>query len=60
MKNFETDLILVDMEELQRLLCCGRRRAEKIGMLAKAEVRVGRMRRWSVQKIKEFVYDEAS
>ena len=55
----ETNLLLANLEELCVLLSCGRRTAEKIGRLAKAEVRIGRIRRWNVQKIKEFVYMEA-
>lgn len=55
----ETELLLVNLEELCVLLSCGRRNAEKIGCIAKAEVRIGRLRRWNVQKIKEFLYDEA-
>ena len=57
-KVFETKLLVI-MEELCELLSCGRRRAEKIGELAKAEVRIGNMRRWNVEKIKEFLYEEA-
>lgn len=57
-KRLETRL-LVDMQELCILLSCGRRRAEKIGMLAQAEVRIGNMRRWNVEKLREFLYEEA-
>ena len=55
----ETEQLLVNLEELCVLLSCGRRTAEKIGALAKAEVRIGRMKRWNVQKIREFLYNEA-
>lgn len=55
----ETQQLLVNLEELCVLLSCGRRNAQKIGGLAKAEVRIGRMRRWDVQKIREFLYNEA-
>lgn len=55
----QTDLLLVNLEELCTLLSCGRRNAEKIGSLANAEVRIGRIRRWNVQKLKEFLYNEA-
>lgn len=51
--------ILVSMEELMTMLSCGRRRAEKIGKLACAEVTIGRMRRWNVQKIAEYLYKES-
>lgn len=57
MKN--TNQLLVNLEELCVLLSCGRRTAEKIGTMAKAEVRIGRIRRWNVQKLKEFLYEEA-
>lgn len=52
-------VLLVNLEELYRILSCGRRTAEKIGQLAKAEVRIGRIRRWNVQKLKEFCDQEA-
>ena len=55
----ETNLLLVNLEELCVLLSCGRRTAEKVGALAKAEVRIGRIRRWNVQKLQEFLYMEA-
>ena len=55
----ETNLILVNLDELCVLLSCGRRNAEKIGSMAKAEVRIGRLRRWNVEKLKKFLYEEA-
>ena len=55
----ETNVLLVNLEELCVLLSCGRRTAERIGFLAKAEVRIGRIRRWNIQKLKEFLYEEA-
>lgn len=51
--------ILVTLDELCELLSCGRRNAEKIGAMAKAEVRIGRLRRWNVEKLKKFLYEEA-
>lgn len=61
--NYETmnkiDRILVDMEGLCEILSCGRRRAEYWGTLAKAEIRIGRARRWNVEKLKEYFYEEA-
>lgn len=51
--------LLVNMEELCILLSCGRRYAERIGMLAEAEVRIGRLRRWNVEKIRKFLLEEA-
>lgn len=58
-KMNDTDQLLVNLDELCILLSCGRRMAEKIGTLAKAEVRIGRIRRWNVQKLREFLYEEA-
>ena len=55
-----TDRILVNTEQLQYLLGdCGRRYAQKIGELAKAEVRIGNRLLYCVEKIREFVYNEA-
>ena len=55
-----TDRILVNTEQLQYLLGgCGRRYAQKIGELAKAEVRIGNRLLYSVEKIREFAYQEA-
>ena len=55
----ETKQLLVNLEELCVLLSCGRRNAEKIGAMAKAEVRIGRLRRYNVEKLKKFLYEEA-
>lgn len=54
-----TGRLLVNLEELCNILGCGRRNAEKIGKLAKAEVRIGRLRRWNVDKLREFLYEES-
>lgn len=51
--------LLVTTHELQELLSCGRRNAEKIGRLARAEVYIGNLRRWNMDKIREFLYKEA-
>lgn len=51
--------LLVTTQELQKLLSCGRRNAEKVGRLAKAEVYIGNLRRWNMDKIREFLYKEA-
>ncbi len=60
MKLEVTERILVNTEQLQELLGgCGRRYAQKIGKLAKAEVRIGNKLLYCVEKIKEFVYEEA-
>lgn len=59
MKLKETDKLMVTTEELQYMLSCGRRNAEKIGFLAKAEVEIGNYRRWNLEKVREFLYKEA-
>lgn len=60
MKLNVTDRILVNTEQLQYLLGgCGRRYAQKIGGMAKAEVRIGNRLLYSVEKIREFAYQEA-
>ena len=54
------DKILVSTDELCEMLSVGRRQAVNIGQLAKAEVTIGRMKRWNVDKIREFLYNEAT
>lgn len=51
--------ILITTQELMEALSCGRRNAEKIGRLAEAEVEIGNLRRWNVDKIREFLRHEA-
>lgn len=51
--------ILITTQELMQVLSCGRRNAEKIGRLAEAEVEIGNLRRWNVDKIREFLRHEA-
>ena len=55
----DTDKLMVTTDELKYLLSCGRRNAEKVGKLAKAEVCIGNLRRWNMDKIREFLYYEA-
>ncbi len=59
MKLKDTDKLMVTTDELKYLLSCGRRNAEKIGFLAKAEVEIGNYRRWNLEKVQEFLYKEA-
>ena len=54
-----TETMLVTTAELCTLLSCGRRNAEKIGKLAKAQVQIGNLRRWNVEKIRYFLRIEA-
>lgn len=60
MRSIESEeRILVTTAELCTLLSCGRRNAEKIGKLAKAQVQIGNLRRWNVEKIRYFLRIEA-
>lgn len=60
MRSIESEeIILVTTAELCTLLSCGRRNAEKIGKLAKAQVQIGNLRRWNVEKIRYFLRIEA-
>lgn len=58
--TFFTDIsmkILIDTNELQSLLSCGRYSAVKIGMDAEARVEVGRRVLWNRKKIEKYVND---
>lgn len=57
--RFDDDLILVDLETLMRITGYGRRRAQKFAELAKARVYIGNSVRYSVDKLRKFVIDEA-
>lgn len=60
MRSIESEeRILVTTAELCTLLSCGRRNAEKIGRLAKAQVDIGNLRRWNVEKIRQFLNHES-
>ena len=60
MEFLETERLLVNTEQLQYLLGgCGRRYAQKVGELAKAEVRIGNKLLYCVERVREFVYNEA-
>lgn len=59
-KKIDSDTrLLVTTEELCGLLSCGRRNAEKIGKLAKACVEIGNLRRWNVDRVREFLFKES-
>ena len=58
MKKFDEDLLLVDLDTLMHITGYGRRRALKVGELAKARVYIGNSLRFNVQKLKEFLYNE--
>lgn len=51
--------LLITTEELMQALSCGRRRALKIGELAKARVEIGRCVRWNVDILRDFLKKEA-
>lgn len=58
-QNEYEDRLLISTEELMNALGCGRRNAAKIGKLAKAEITIGNLKRWNVEKIREFLYYES-
>ena len=51
--------ILITTEELMVALSCGRRRATTIGELAHAKVTIGRMVRWNVDILREWLRRES-
>lgn len=53
------EAILIDLDTLMAVTGYGRRRAMKLAELAEARVYIGRSLRFNVQKIKEFLYEEA-
>lgn len=59
MKMRENVKLLITTEELMEALSCGRRRAIRIGEVAKARVEIGRCVRWNVDTLKEFLKKEA-
>lgn len=52
--------VLVDTEELQYILSCGRKTAIDIGEESESKVLFGRRVLWNLQKIKEYVYGIAA
>lgn len=59
MQRIEKDKLLVDIKELERITGYGRRRAMKLGEMANARVYIGNSVRYNVDKIREFLYEEA-
>ena len=59
MKKINEEIILVDLDTLMRITGYGRRRALKVAEMAKARVYIGNSLRFNVEKLKEFLYDEA-
>lgn len=59
LKEFDENMILIDLEELMRVTGFGRRRALRFAEMAKARVMIGRSLRFDVAKLKEFSYYEA-
>ena len=58
--NQNTEKLLVNTKELQQLLSCSRQTAEKIGREAGARFQIGRVVRWKVSDIKDYLKKEAS
>lgn len=59
MKRINDELILVDIDTLMRITGYGRRRALKVAEMAEARVYIGNSLRFNVEKLKEFLYNEA-
>ena len=45
----------IDTAELQKMLCCGRHTAVKIGTQAEARIQIGSRVLWNVSKIQHFL-----
>lgn len=58
MEKFD-DRLLITTEELMEALGCGRRRATSIGEQAHAKFTLGRMTRWNVEILKEWLRKES-
>ena len=50
--------LAVDTDTLCKLLCCGRHTAVQIGDLANARITMNTRVLWSVQRIKEYLYEQ--
>ena len=53
------EVLLIDLDTLMSVTGYGRRRAMKLAEMAEARVYIGRSLRFNVQKLKEFLYNEA-
>jgi len=49
--------LAVDTDSLCKLLCCSRHTAVQIGDLAHARITMNSRILWSVQRIKEYIYE---
>jgi len=58
--NQNTEKLLIRTKELQTMLSCSRQTAEKIGREAGARFQIGRVVRWKVSDIKDYLKKEAS
>ena len=58
--NQNTEKLLINTKELQTMLSCSRQTAEKIGREAGARFQIGRVVRWKVSDIKDYLKKEAS
>lgn len=55
MKDTSIKPKLVDTEYLKKYLSCGRAKAVEIGKQANALVKLGRLDRWDIGKIEEYI-----
>ena len=53
--NQNTEKLLINTKELQAMLSCSRQTAEKIGREAGARFQIGRVVRWQVSSIKDYL-----
>lgn len=63
MKNNETKItekITVNVSELAQMLSCGKQCADMIGQNANAIIRVGKLKLYKVDKIKEYIAETSS
>ena len=54
-KENASQRIAVDTPELQKMLCCGRVTAVKIGTEANARIQIGKRLLWNVEKIQAYM-----
>ena len=58
--SHDTEKLLITTAELKTMLSCSRQTAEKIGREAGARFQIGRVVRWKVSDIKDYLKKEAS
>jgi hypothetical protein len=50
-----SEKVLLDIVELQLMLCAGRKTALAVGTAAHAKVQIGRRVFWNVKKVQEYI-----